>query len=152
VDVDAWLRERKEREAARSSARWARVHQDARFIERLERGQEARNAALAAEEERRRAAEAAAAHWQSVPFQPLSAPPAAAADAASEEERLLRIDAGRIFGLASVTPPYATLRRAAKEASAEAAPAAGAAADAATPSAPEARQSVAAEPAAGESH
>ena len=127
VDVTVWLRERKEREAARASARWARVHQDARFIERLERSQEVRNAALAADEERRRAAEAAAANWQSVPFQPLhDADAPLAGDAASEEERLLRLDASRIFGVASITPRM-TLHAAAaaSQRAAEAAPRSG---------------------------
>jgi len=106
VDVDKWLNERQQREQARLKAKSTAAHRDARFIERVERQQEARNAALAAEEERRRAAAAAAAQWQVQAYTPLQGEVTAlrrSTDATSEEA-MLRRDAQRLFGPVAIAP------------------------------------------------
>lgn len=106
VDVDKWLADRRAKEDERERVKLQRAHMDARFIERLERQQEVRNAALADEEARKRTAAAAAASWQAKPYTPVedSAAEAKPLDA-TEEEALLRRDAERLFGTASMTPP-----------------------------------------------
>jgi hypothetical protein len=99
VDVDAWLADRRAKDAAREQLRWARVHNDAKFIEKLERQQEVRNKALHDEEAAKAAAAAAAANWQTVPFAPLSADTKdVKAPDATGEEALFRKDAERLFG------------------------------------------------------
>ena len=105
VDVDAWLAERRQKDEQRDKVRWARVHNDARFIEKLERQQEVRNRQLHEEEEARAKAAAAAANWNTVPFAPMETNKAGqGALAATEEEQLFRKDAARLFGAQPVTP------------------------------------------------
>ncbi len=98
VDVEAWLADRKAKDAAREQVRWARVHQDAKFIEKLERQQEVRNRQLHEEEAAKAAAAAAAANWNTVPFEPLTAPKEEAPPDATAEEKLFLDDAERLFG------------------------------------------------------
>jgi hypothetical protein len=98
VDVDAWLADRRAKDAAREQLRWARVHNDAKFIEKLERQQEVRNKALHDEEAAKAAAAAAAANWQTVPFAPLADTKDVKAPDATGEEALFRKDAERLFG------------------------------------------------------
>ena len=106
VDVDKWLLERRAREEAREKSKSSKMHKDARFIERLERQQEIRNAALAAEEDKRRHAAAAAAQWQVQQYKPLQGDSArgAATGEGTTEEVLLRKDAQRLFGHAAAVP------------------------------------------------
>ena len=104
VDVDAWLAERRQKDEQRDKVRWARVHNDARFIEKLERQQEVRNRQLHEEEDARAKAAAAAANWNTVPFAPPETNKAQGALAATEEEQLFRKDAARLFGAQPVTP------------------------------------------------
>ena len=106
VDVDKWLLERRAREEAREKSKSSKMHKDARFIERLERQQEVRNAGLAAEEDRRRHAAAAAAQWQVQQYKPLQGEGArgAATGEGTSEEQMLRKDAQRLFGHAAAVP------------------------------------------------
>jgi hypothetical protein len=103
VDVDAWLAERRQKDEQRDKVRWARVHNDARFIEKLERQQEVRNRQLHDEEDARAKAAAAAANWNTVPFAPTETK-SQGVPAATEEEQLFRKDAARLFGAQPVTP------------------------------------------------
>jgi hypothetical protein len=106
VDVDKWLLERRAREEAREKSQSSKMHKDARFIERLERQQEVRNAGLAAEEDRRRHAAAAAAQWQVQQYKPLQGEGArgSATGEGTSEEQMLRKDAQRLFGHAAAVP------------------------------------------------
>ena len=110
VDVATWLKARKEKDAERERSKAARLHQDSRFIEKLERQQVERNAQLADEEDRRLAALAAAqvaASWQTQAY--VSHPTTPLTPDATEEEALLRLDAERLFGNKSLTPMTAQL-------------------------------------------
>jgi hypothetical protein len=107
VDVEAWLAERRQKDEERDKVRWARVHNDARFIEKLERQQEVRNRQLHDEEDARAKAAAAAANWNTVPFAPTEAK-AEGVPASTEEEQLFRKDAARLFGAQPVTPASTT--------------------------------------------